>query len=99
VPFTITLAQFKDWCAKTHYLENTGNQPECATINRINHDEGYHIWNIEILSHAENSEIGNTVPGRDTLQNESQPDYPERSDDYALPDSSVGCDDNDPDPF
>ena len=82
VPFTITLAQFKAWCVTTGYLEKRGQEPDCATIDRINHDEGYHIWNIELRSHAENSANGHTVPGRETEQNESQTDYPERGPDY-----------------
>lgn len=78
VPLTITLAQFEQWCHDTGYLEKRGKDPSSATIDRINHDEGYHIWNIQILSHEENSTNGHTVPGVETDQNEQQPDYPER---------------------
>jgi len=44
------------------------------TIDRIDHDKGYHIWNIQLLSHAENSEKGHVVPGRETKQNEPGPE-------------------------
>lgn len=83
VPFTITLAQFREFCKQSGYLELRGTEPESATIDRINHDEGYHIWNIRVLSHAENSKNGHVVPGRETRQNESQPEYPERDPDYV----------------
>lgn len=95
MPFTITLAQFEAWCRQTGYLEKRGKEPDCATIDRINHDEGYHIWNIELRSHAENSANGHTVPGRETEQNESQPDYPERGPDY-VPGSEEQLDESEP---
>lgn len=85
IPFTITLAQFREWCRETGYLERRGKTPESATIDRKNHDEGYHIWNIQILSHAENSNNGHTVPGRETAQNSSCEEYPEREPDYVPP--------------
>jgi len=95
VPFTITLVQFRAWCEKTGYLERRGREPECATIDRINHDEGYHIWNIEVRSHAENSTNGHTVPGQETAQNQSQPEYPERGADY-LPEAAQEPDETEP---
>lgn len=88
VPFGITLVQFKEWCRETRYIETRGTSPDAATIDRKNHDEGYYIWNIKILSHAENSENGHTVPGRETKQNEQCEDYPERDPDYVPPGDS-----------
>lgn len=82
VPVSLTLAQFKKWCHETGYLEKRGKDPASATIDRRNHDEGYHIWNIQILSHEENSTKGHTVPGVDTAQNERQLAYPERESDW-----------------
>lgn len=88
VPFTISLAKFREWCRETGYLNGRGQSPNAATIDRKNHDEGYHIWNIQIASHAENSINGHTVPGRETKQNESCPEYPERDPDYVPPGDS-----------
>lgn len=58
LPFTITIAQFQDFCAKTGYLEKRGNKPNDMTIDRKDWDEGYHIWNIQAMTHAENSGQG-----------------------------------------
>jgi hypothetical protein len=58
LPFTITLEQFQDFCAKTGYLEQRGNEPASMTIDRKDRDKGYHIWNLRVLTHAENSEQG-----------------------------------------
>jgi len=55
---TITLAEFKAWCAETGYLELRGQTPESMTVDRVDPDQGYHIWNIRPLSHAENSAQG-----------------------------------------
>lgn len=74
LPFTITLAEFKRFCSETCYLESRGQEPESMTIDRIDHDKGYHIWNIRLLAHAENSASGHIVPGRETKQNERLPD-------------------------
>ena len=69
VPFSLTLAEFREFCEKTGYLEERGLEPWSATVGRINHDEGYHLWNIRVESHAKNSQNGHTVPGRNTAQN------------------------------
>lgn len=45
--FTITLQQFREWCAKEGYLEK-GRRGRAATIDRIRNEHGYHIWNIQI---------------------------------------------------
>lgn len=58
LPFTITLPVFKDFCAKTGYLEHRGSKPGDMTLDRIDWNEGYHIWNLQVISHAENSEQG-----------------------------------------
>lgn len=90
LPFTITLAEFKKWCAETGYLEKRGREPDSFTIDRIDHDKGYHIWNIQIKTFEENCTNGHTVPGRETMQNERKPeayDYdfsgPDNTDDEA----------------
>lgn len=63
IDFSLTLAQFTKFCAETGYLEMRGKTPEAYTIDRKNHDEGYHIWNIQIRTHADNSALGHYVPG------------------------------------
>ena len=70
LPFTITLDEFKKFCKLTGYLELRGNQPDSMTVDRKNHDQGYHIWNIQLSTHADNSRNGHAVPGRFTRQNE-----------------------------
>lgn len=56
--FTITVQEFKTWCQQTGYLELRGQKPDDLTIDRIDWNEGYHIWNIRTLTHKENSEQG-----------------------------------------
>ena len=65
LPFTITLAEFKDFCAKTGYLERRGNQPEDFTIDRIDWNDGYCIGNLRVLTHEENSNQGSDNRPRD----------------------------------
>lgn len=58
LPFTLTIAEFRQFCAETGYLEKRGNKPDSLTIDRKDHNEGYHLWNIQVMTHAENSEQG-----------------------------------------
>jgi hypothetical protein len=58
LPFTITLAEFKLFCARTGYLARRGNQPGDLTVDRVDWNEGYHLWNLRVLTHRENSEQG-----------------------------------------
>lgn len=58
LPFTLTVASFKKWCLETGYLEKRGNKPDNLTVDRIDRNEGYHIWNIQTLTHKENSDQG-----------------------------------------
>lgn len=63
LPFTITVKEFEDFCAKTGYLEHRGNKPGSMTIDRKDWNEGYHVWNIQVMTHEENSEQGsNNTP-------------------------------------
>jgi hypothetical protein len=71
IPFTVTLAQFKEFCRVTGYLEKRGREDESMSIDRVDHDKGYHIDNITVKSFLENCENGHVVPGRDCKQNES----------------------------
>jgi hypothetical protein len=93
IPFDITLDQFRDFCKQTNYIELRGRDPSSLTIDRIDHDKGYHIWNIQVKTFLENCTNGHVVPGRDCKQNESKPeeyDYdPSGPDpDYVPPTSS-----------
>jgi len=67
MPFTITLSEWREFCRKTGYLENKGKEPDSYTVDRIDDSKGYHIWNIRILSHAENSrdQYRNFEPGEE----------------------------------
>lgn len=72
IPFTLTIEQFKLFCQASGYLETKGNKPQSMTIDRINHNLGYSIDNIRVLSHAENSRNGHSVPGMDDLPQNSR---------------------------
>ena len=78
--FTLTLAQFKEFCFKTGYLEHRGCQPDALTVDRINRNEGYHIWNLRVLTHEENSRQGADNAPRDTADTD-EPTTP-----YEIPD-------------
>lgn len=55
IDFTLTLDEFRGFCARTNYLLLKGRSKEKATIGRINHDEGYHWWNIQLETNSLNS--------------------------------------------
>lgn len=55
VPFSLTLEQFKEFCARTEYLHKKGRGKEAYTIDRIRNWEGYHVDNIQVLPNKENS--------------------------------------------
>jgi len=74
LPFTLTVESFKKWCDETGYLEKRGNQPGDLTIDRINRNEGYHIWNIQTLTHEENSRQGVDNTPRDKRVDPIDPD-------------------------
>lgn len=96
LPFTITLAEFREFCKQTGYLEKKGQEPHSMTIDRIDHDKGYHIWNIRLLTHAENSENGHVVPGKETKQNDSGPDVYDYDYGGPEPDYDPAVTDNEP---
>ena len=72
--FTLTVESFKTWCIQTGYLEKRGNKPGDLTIDRINWNEGYHIWNLQVLTHEENSEQGADNTPRDKRVDPVDPD-------------------------
>ena len=56
--FTLTLEEFRIFCAKTDYLEKKGRNAYSATIDRINNSLGYSFNNIQILDHEDNCAKG-----------------------------------------
>lgn len=58
LPFTLTIAEFAEFCERTQYLERRGHKPGCLTIDRIDMNEGYHITNLQVMEFLENSEQG-----------------------------------------
>lgn len=52
--FTITLDQFREFCAKTKILLGRGIQKDSLHIDRIDESGGYSIDNIQVLTNSEN---------------------------------------------
>lgn len=73
--FTLTVKTFKKFCLQTGYLERRGNKPTDLTIDRIDWNEGYHIWNLRVLTHAENSEQGaDNTPRENRISDNTMPE-------------------------
>ena len=80
--FTITLAQFKEFCSRTGYLHRRGTKSDSLTIDRIDHSKGYHVGNVVLTTHLENSTKGHHVPGEFREQNHCRHlESPERAGD------------------
>lgn len=80
LPFTLTVAEFMKLCEQTEYLKRRGNKPHDLTIDRINWNDGYHIWNLRVLTHEENSMQGaDNTPREERIEN-PDPDYVEPTD-------------------
>jgi len=73
IPFSLTLEEFRQFCARTGCLANRGTDPHSGSIDRIDHDEGYHVWNLQVKDYGENCRNGHTVPGQITKQNARGP--------------------------
>src|SRR5690348_12249634 len=55
VHFTITIADFRQWCVKVNYIGfKKGRHAESFTVDRIHNDIGYHIDNIQVLTKRDN---------------------------------------------
>lgn len=53
--FSLTLEEFKTFCIKVNYVGFArGRSSKSFTIDRINNNEGYHIYNIQSLPKGEN---------------------------------------------
>lgn len=55
IKFTITIDEFRSFCAATRYIEQKGRTCECLTIDRIDAARGYEIDNIQVLTMTENT--------------------------------------------
>lgn len=53
--WTITLDNFRDWCIATGYHLKTGRTASSMTLDRKDNRFGYHIWNLQGLTLAQNS--------------------------------------------
>jgi hypothetical protein len=62
VPFTLTLDEFKEFCARTKYHELVGRDPDAASCDRRDDTKGYTAENIRCLEFGLNS-------GRPKLRN------------------------------
>ena len=56
--FSITLEEFRSFCDRTGYIITKGRRGKAATIDRRCNSQGYHIWNIQILTLSQNSSKG-----------------------------------------
>jgi hypothetical protein len=56
--FTITLKEFRDFCKREGYIHEKGKRGQNATIDRIKNEQGYHIWNIQLLTNKQNASKG-----------------------------------------
>lgn len=61
--WTLTLANFRDWCAFTGYHLNTGRTAESASLDRKRNEHGYHVWNIACIPYGANAAKFTHAPG------------------------------------
>ena len=52
--FTITIEEFRQFCETTGYIIKKGRRGKLATVDRIDNTQGYHIWNIQLITNAAN---------------------------------------------
>ena len=55
---SVTLVEFRQFCKDNNYIVKPGRRGQNATIDRIRNEEGYHIGNMQILTHKRNSSKG-----------------------------------------
>lgn len=56
IEFTITLQEFRDFCQRTGYIVKKGMRGRNCTVDRIENEFGYHIWNIQLITNKANIE-------------------------------------------
>lgn len=59
--FSLTLDEFKQFCYETNYIAGKGRTKKSLSIDRIDPAQGYHIWNIQVMTVSENSWKGNRL--------------------------------------
>lgn len=57
---SVTLNQFRKFCIDNDYIVVKGRRGKNATIDRRCNTHGYHIWNMQVLSHRDNSIKGDS---------------------------------------
>lgn len=80
IPFTISLADFKVFCAETNLIARVGKGPDDMTVDREKPERGYEKGNIRVLTNAENGRLGgylsgsgHRTPGQTSLPMEDAP--------------------------
>lgn len=56
IPFTITFVYFRRWALRTNYLNRTGLNGDCLTVDRKDNLKGYVPGNIQALTRRANTE-------------------------------------------
>ena len=57
-PFSLTREEFTEFCIQNNYIEEKGKTGKSASIDRISSEDGYNIWNIQVLTLSENAAKG-----------------------------------------
>jgi len=81
---TVTLEEFKKFCADTGLISRIGRQPEDLTVDRRDPSLGYTYNNLRTLTNLENARLGGHLSGsghRD--QTQEQIDYADGSENYS----------------
>lgn len=61
--FTLTREQYIEFAVKTNYAKMKGKTSMSLTIDRIDNNQGYHVWNIRCITLSENSrKLFTTMP-------------------------------------
>jgi hypothetical protein len=55
IQFDLDRDAFESWAAKAGLLEARGRYGFCASVDRIDHTQGYALWNIQVITVSENS--------------------------------------------
>lgn len=58
IPFSVTLADFKEFCARENFVARVGTGPQDATVDRRDAALGYEKNNLRVLTNAENGRLG-----------------------------------------
>ncbi len=53
--FTISLQEFRYFCEKTGYIIKKGMRGRICSVDRIENQHGYHIWNIQLKTALANT--------------------------------------------